>query len=97
MLVAGFGAGGGLWGVLSTLAFVRHFGLLHLGEISGLNTSLSVFGSALGPVLFSLAADGFGAYRSAVLLCLALNAGLLVAAIAIPLRDPSHPGANAGR
>jgi cyanate permease len=90
MLIAGFGAGGGLWGVLSTLAFVRHFGLLHLGEISGLNTSLSVFGSALGPVLFSLAADGFGAYRAAVLLCLALNAGLLSAAIAIPQRDPLH-------
>lgn len=90
MLVVGFGAGGGLWIVLSTLAFVRHFGLRHLGEISGLNTSLSVFGSALGPVLFSLAADGFGAYRAAVLLCLVLNAGLLIAAIVIPQSDPAH-------
>ena len=57
MLVLGFGAGGGLWGVLSNLVFVRQFGILHLGEISGLNTSITVLSSAIGPVVFSLAND----------------------------------------
>ena len=57
LMVVGFGSGGGLWGMLSNLAFVRHFGLLHLGEISGLNTSVTVFASAIGPLLFSLGKD----------------------------------------
>ena len=82
MLVVGFGAGGGLWGVLSNLAFVRHFGRLHLGEISGLNTSLTVFASALGPVLFSLGNDLVGSYRGPALICTLGLAGLLVTVLA---------------
>ena len=57
LLIAGFGVGGGLWGVLSNLAFIRFFGPNHLGEISGLNTSVTVLASALGPFLFSYARD----------------------------------------
>jgi MFS family permease len=83
MLVVGFGAGGGLWGVLSNLAFIRYFGRLHLGEISGLNTSLTVFASALGPVLFSLGADLFDTYRAAAILCALVLVVLLVAAVVI--------------
>ena len=50
-LLVGFGVGGGLWSVLSNLAFVRLFGTAALGEISGLNTALSVFAvPALGPL-----------------------------------------------
>ncbi|MDZ7686289.1 MAG: hypothetical protein U5O39_15890 [Gammaproteobacteria bacterium] len=56
MLAAGFGSGGGLWGVVSNLAFIRFFGPLHLGEISGFNASLTVFGSAVGPAAFALRA-----------------------------------------
>jgi MFS family permease len=90
MLVLGFGAGGGLWGVLSNLAFVRSFGRLHLGEISGLNTSLTVFASAVGPLLFSTGYDWFGTYDAAVALCFGLNGLLLVAAFT--LRERSPPG-----
>lgn len=86
LLVLGFGTGGGLWGVLSNLAFVRSFGRLHLGEISGLNTSLTVFASAVGPLLFSAGQDGFGTYDAAVALCLGLNGLLLLAAFT--LREP---------
>ncbi|MCH2170087.1 MFS transporter [Myxococcota bacterium] len=89
LLVAGFGAGGGLWGLLSNLSFVRFFGRLHLGEISGLNTAITVFASAIGPALFSLGADGFGTYRAAAWLCLGGLVGLLVAAVVIPQREPS--------
>jgi len=88
LLVAGFGAGGGLWGLLSNLAYVRNFGRLHLGAISGLSLSLTVFASAVGPVLFSVGVDWLGNYHAAVWLCLALNLALLAAAAVIRHREP---------
>jgi len=57
LLAAGFGCGGGLWGVISNLAFIRFYGPLNLGAISGFSTSLSVFSSAIGPAAFSLGLD----------------------------------------
>jgi MFS family permease len=87
LLVIGFGVGGGLWGVLSNLAFVRHFGRLHLGAISGLSTSLTVFASAIGPLLFSAAVDLFASYDAAVWVCLVLNLVLLGAAVVIRQRE----------
>ena len=51
----GFGVGGGLWGTLANLVFIRHYGPKHLGEITGLNPTLTVFANAIGPVLLSLA------------------------------------------
>jgi MFS transporter, OFA family, oxalate/formate antiporter len=83
LLVIGFGAGGGLWGVLSNLGFVRNFGRLHLGEITGLSTALTVFSSAVGPLLFSVGVDWFGGYEAAVLLCLAMNLALLAGAVIV--------------
>ena len=53
--VLALGVGGGLWGTLANLVFIRHYGPKHLGEISGLNPTLTVFASAIGPVLLSLA------------------------------------------
>jgi len=92
LLVLGFGTGGGLWGVLSNLAFVRNFGRLHMGAISGLNTSLTVFASAVGPLLFSFARDWLGGYQAAVWLCLAVNAALLLGAIRVTQREPARAG-----
>ena len=86
MLVAGFGIGGGLWGVLSNLAFIRQFGALHLGEISGLNTAFTVFASAIGPVLFSLGNDIYGSFDAAAYGC--LGALCLLMVFAIFLRQP---------
>jgi|Marorgknorr_s2lv_3_1036020.scaffolds.fasta_scaffold00330_14 cyanate permease len=83
MLAAGFGTGGGLWGVTSNLAFIRFFGPLHLGEVSGFNTSISVFASAVGPAAFSLAVDHLGSYNAAAQICLVLLVGLLIAAIIV--------------
>lgn len=84
LLAAGFGAGGGLWGVTSNLAFIRFFGPLHLGEISGFNTSITVFASAIGPAAFSVGLDYFGSYSAAVSVCLAFLVALLVASILVP-------------
>ena len=81
-----FGAGGGLWGVLSNLAFIRQYGALHLGEISGLNTSLTVFASAIGPVLFSVAQEQLGTFTSAAIGCLAGLVALLI--VSVLVRQP---------
>ena len=81
LLVAGFGTGGGLWGVLSNLAFIRFFGPQHLGEISGLNASVTVFASAIGPLLFSLSKDHFGTYAAAQYSCIVVLLALLVIAV----------------
>jgi OFA family oxalate/formate antiporter-like MFS transporter len=84
LLVFGFGAGGGLWGVLSNLAFIRQFGVLHLGEISGLNTAVTVFASAIGPVFFSVANDLFDTFTAAALVCVAGLVVLLGVALWLP-------------
>ncbi len=83
MLAGGFGAGGGLWGVISNLCFIRFFGPLHLGEISGFNASLTVFGSAIGPAAFALGLDAFGNYDAPVALCIGLLVALLIAAVVV--------------
>lgn len=87
MLAAGFGTGGGLWGVTSNLAFIRFFGPLHLGEVSGFNTSISVFASAVGPFAFSLAVDHLGSYNAAAQICLIMLLGLFVAALLVRQRE----------
>ena len=87
MLISGFGLGGGLWGVISNIAFIRLFGTLHLGEISGLNTALTVLASAIGPFLFSVGYDLSGSYQAPELLCATALACLLIAAIAIRQPD----------
>lgn len=91
LLVAGFGSGGGLWGVLANLTFVRQFGARHLGAISGLNTSVTVLASALGPLLFSLANDGLGSFRSAALICMVALVALLALAFVVPQPHDRRP------
>jgi len=83
-LVLGFGAGGGLWVMLSNLAFIRQYGAVHLGEISGLNTAITVFASAVGPVSFSVANDMFDTFGAAALACSIGLVALLGAAILLP-------------
>jgi len=85
-LAIGFGIGGGLWSTISNLCFVRHFGPLHLGEISGLNAALTVFASAIGPLLFSLAFDWTGSFAGGPIICLVALMGLLLASLV--LRQP---------
>jgi sugar phosphate permease len=81
LLVAGMGTGSGLWSVISNLAFIRYFGALHLGEVTGLVTATMVFGSAIGPALFSLGLDWSGSYAAAEWLCIGLILPLWLGAI----------------
>ena len=79
LMILGMGAGGGLWGVVSNLAFIRYFGALHLGAISGLCTSLMVFASAIGPALFSIGLDMTESYRASIFICVFMIILLLIA------------------
>ncbi len=90
LLIVGLGSCSGLWGVLSNLAFIRFFGRLYLGEISGLNMSLTVLGSAIGPALFSVGNDLFGSYDAAIWLNVILLAALLLAAMMIKQEEPGR-------
>ena len=88
-LVVGFGIGGGLWSVTSNLAFIRNFGPLHLGEITGLCTSIMVFASAIGPALFALGLDYFGSYAAALWVCIVALVLLLGFAIVLKQSGPN--------
>ncbi len=88
VLTIGFGAGSGLWIAISTLAFIRFFGRAHLGAITGLNASIMVFASAIGPVLFSVLRDFSGSYSAAIYACATMLAVLLAAGIIIAQPDP---------
>jgi OFA family oxalate/formate antiporter-like MFS transporter len=89
-LVVGFGVGGGLWSVTSNLAFIRNFGPLHLGEITGLCTSIMVFASAIGPALFSLGLDYFDSYAAALWVCIFALVLLLGFAFMVKQSAPSE-------
>jgi cyanate permease len=92
LLIAGFGIGGGLWSVTSNLAFIRNFGPLHLGEITGLCTAIMVFASAIGPALFSLGLDYFGSYAAAMWVCIVALVLLLGFAVVVDQRGPGDTG-----
>ncbi len=77
----GYGITGGLMGALLNIAWPRFFGRKHLGAISGLNMSVMVWASAVGPWLFSLGHNLTGDYKGAVAICSLLPAVILVAAL----------------
>jgi MFS transporter, OFA family, oxalate/formate antiporter len=80
LLIAGYGTAGGLFVNLVTVVWPRYYGRKHLGAISGLNMSIMVFASALGPLLFSTIQAATGEFRHAILAWLAVPLALLVLA-----------------
>ena len=79
-LVAGNGLMVGLFSVITTVTWPRYFGKKYLGAISGQATMLIVFGSALGPILFSTALSWTGSYAPAGWVCFGIFFALAVAA-----------------
>ena len=76
-------------------AFIRNFGPLHLGEITGFCTSIMVFASAIGPALFSLGLDYSGSYATAQWLCIVALVLLLGFAIVVTQSGPNEAGKTA--
>ena len=62
----------GMYNVLMAVTWPRYYGREHLGKITGFVMSLIVFGSALGPILFSLSLSQLGAYSYGVYVLLGL-------------------------
>ena len=80
LLIVGYGIGTGGFGVLSTVAWPRFFGLKNLGAISGFGMGWIVAGSAVGPFLFSLSLRLTGSYASSGIVCLVLAGAVLLLA-----------------
>ncbi len=76
LFVTGYGISMGLFGLLVTIVWPRYFGRTHLGAVSGMVSSILVFSSALGPVLFIAIHDATGGFRS-VTIASVLVSGLL--------------------
>jgi MFS family permease len=66
------GAAASSFRVLEATAFPACFGLTHIGAIRGVVHTLTVAGSALGPVLLALGHQWAGSYRPVVLVLTAL-------------------------
>ena len=81
MIIVGNGIMMGLFSVLATVSWPRYFGRLHLGAINGQSMMMIVFGSALGPILFSGALSLFDVYDAAGWICLAFYILLTIAAV----------------
>jgi len=80
LLIVGNGISTGLFGLLNAISWAHYFGLRHLGAVSGLNLSIMVFHSALGPVVFSESLSRTGSYGAAGAIG-ALAVGALMAAL----------------
>ena len=79
-LVAGNGLMMGLFSVITTVTWPRYFGKRYLGAVSGQATMFIVFGSALGPVLFSASLSNTGDYGVAGWVCCAIFFTLVLGA-----------------
>ncbi len=71
-LIVGNGIMTSLYGVIGAVVWIRFYGKFHLGAILGQVMMLSVFSSALGPILFSKSFTVFNTYDGAAWLCLAI-------------------------
>ena len=81
LFIAGYGVAGGLFATIATVTWPRFFGREHLGAVSGLNMSVMVFASAVGPVLFSAGQRMTGSYHGVVLVCLLMPVALIFAGL----------------
>ena len=84
-----FGLMQGMGGAVLSVAYAHYFGRAHLGGIKGLVTTLSVAGTAFGPLLFSLGRDLVGGYQPVLVLLACFPLGL---ALASPFVKP--PGST---
>ncbi len=81
LAVGGYGISGGLFGCLVTVTWPRFFGVQHLGAISGLNMSIMVFASAIGPYLFAKGQAMTGSFHTATAGCILIPVAIFVAAL----------------
>ncbi len=89
------GVNSGLSQTIGSVVWADYFGRRHLGAIAGFASTISVIGSALGPLPLGLARDLLGDYSTALLIEAALPIALAIANLAIgrpTRRQRRHPG-----
>jgi len=77
-LIIGNGIMGGLFALILSIVWPTYFGREHLGAISGLNMSIMVFFSAVGPWIFSQSLAYSNSYKLAGYVCLSITIILFV-------------------
>ncbi len=80
LFAVGHGTAAGLFGVLGAVSWPRFFGRRHLGAISGVNFSITVIASAVGPLFFSSMQRLTGDFRTVCLVMVALPTAVFIAA-----------------
>ena len=83
------GVSGGLIAIAYRVLKPNLFGRRYLGGILGVTAALNVIGSAIGPILFGAAYDGFGGYREIIILTSLMP--LLGAILSLFVKRPSLP------
>lgn len=91
------GVAGNSFRTLEATAFPSCFGLAHIGAIRGVVHTLTVAGSAFGPVLLSLGHAWAGSYRPVLLALTALPLAAIVFAAAAKKPPPVPPGTRTAR
>ncbi len=80
--IVAWGIAQGCYAPLTSAAVPRLFGRTHLGSISGLQMSVMVIGSAIGPALFALVETTLGSYERALWISLVMPVtGVIVAVV----------------
>jgi MFS family permease len=88
----GYGIAGGIFGTLLNVAWPRFFGRENLGGIAGLNMSILVFASAVGPWIFSMVLVETGSFRPVIAVSLLLP--LLITVLACWTENPQKKFAS---
>jgi hypothetical protein len=89
LLILGMAGNWGAFPVLSNVAYARYFGRQHIGAISGASMAWMVWGSAIGPLFFSLGHRYLGGYETAILISLLIY--MLLAICSVFTLNPSRP------
>lgn len=90
------GAAGSVIRAVEAASLPRAFGTLHIGSIRGLIASISVAGTACGPLLFAVVVDRAGSYAPALLASAVLPIGVAVWAVLVREPQPELLRAPAG-
>jgi OFA family oxalate/formate antiporter-like MFS transporter len=85
--IVGWGFSQGFFGPLTTVAIPKLFGRAHLGAIAGVQMSVLVLGSALGPALLAASQRYLGGYAPGLLAACGLSFAVL--AVALVSREPA--------
>ena len=80
----------GTSGSVSGAIYATYFGRAHLGAIKGTATTLTVAGTAIGPLLFALGRDLTGGYAPVLLASMVVPLGFALASLT--LRPPVESG-----